>query len=117
MLIDSVVSDSLKTPCTVAGQAPLSMGFLRKEYWSSLPFPTPGEFPDPEIESVSLVSPALASRFFTTEPPGNSMANTSVQISLSVMSDSLQPHELQHARTPCPSPTPRVHSDSRPSGQ
>ena len=37
------------------------------------------------------------------------------QISRSVMSDSLWPHELQHARPPCPSPTPRVHSDSRPS--
>ena len=39
----------------------------------------------------------------------------SVQFSHSVMSDSLQPHESQHARTPCPSPTPGVHSDSRPS--
>ena len=36
------------------------------------------------------------------------------QFSRSVVSDSLQPHELQHARPPCPSPTPRVHSDSRP---
>ena len=41
----------------------------------------------------------------------------SVQFSLSVMSDSLQPHELQHARPPCPSPTPRVHSNSWPSSQ
>ena len=40
---------------------------------------------------------------------------SSVQFSCSVMSDSLLPHELQHARPPCPSPTPRVHSDSRPS--
>ena len=39
------------------------------------------------------------------------------QISRSVVSDSLRPHELQHARLPCPSPTPGVHSDSRPSGQ
>ena len=39
----------------------------------------------------------------------------SVQFSRSVMSDSLQPHESQHARPPCPSPTPRVHSNSRPS--
>ena len=43
--------------------------------------------------------------------------NASVQFSCSVVSDSLQPHESQHARTPCPSPTPRVHSDSRPSSQ
>ena len=42
---------------------------------------------------------------------------SSVQFSRSVVSDSLQPHELQHARPPCPSPSPRVHSDSRPSSQ
>ena len=42
---------------------------------------------------------------------------SSVQFNHSVVSDSLQPHELQHARTPCPLPTPRVHSDSRPSSQ
>ena len=41
----------------------------------------------------------------------------SVQFSRSVVSDSLQPHESQHARPPCPSPTPGVHSDSRPSSQ
>ena len=41
----------------------------------------------------------------------------SVQFSRSVMSNSLQPHESQHARPPCPSPTPRVHSDSRPLSQ
>ena len=44
-------------------------------------------------------------------------AISSVQFSHSVVSDSLQPHELQHARPPCPSPTPGVHSDSRPSSQ
>ena len=42
---------------------------------------------------------------------------SSVQFSRSVMSDSLRPHELQHARPPCPSPTPGVHSDSRPSSE
>ena len=42
---------------------------------------------------------------------------SSVQFSCSVMSDSLRPHELQHTRPPCPSPAPRVHSDSRPSSQ
>ena len=42
---------------------------------------------------------------------------SSVQFSHSVMSDSLRPRELQHARPPCPSPTPRVHSDSHPSSQ
>ena len=52
----------------VAHQAPLSMGFLRQECWSGLPFPSPGYLPNPRIEPVS---PALAGRFFTTEPPGN----------------------------------------------
>ena len=42
---------------------------------------------------------------------------SSVQFSCSIMSDSLQPHESQHARPPCPSPTPGVHLDSRPSSQ
>ena len=42
---------------------------------------------------------------------------SSIQFSCSVMSDSLRPHELQHARPPCPSPTPGIHSDSRPSSQ
>ena len=45
------------------------------------------------------------------------IANTSDQISCRVVSDSLRPHELQHARLPCPSPTPGVHRDSHPSSQ
>ena len=51
---------------TVAHQAPLSMGFSRQEYWSGLPCPPPGDLPDPGIEPVSLMSPALAGVFFTT---------------------------------------------------
>ena len=47
----------------------------------------------------------------------SSSSSSSVQFSHSVMSDSLQPHESQHTRPPCPSPTPGVHSDSRPSSQ
>ena len=50
------------TTWTVAHQAPLSMGFPRQEYWSGLPFPSPGVLPDPEIESS-----CIASRFFTTK--------------------------------------------------
>ena len=46
---------------------------------------------------------------------GEKIFISSAQLSRSVVSDSLRPHELQHARPPCPSPTPRVHSDSRPS--
>ena len=51
---------------TIAHQAPLSMGFSRQEYWSGLPCPPPGDLPDPGIEPVSLMSPALAGGFFTT---------------------------------------------------
>ena len=51
---------------TAAHQAPLSMGLSRQEYWSGLPCPSPGNLPDPGIKPMSLLSPALASRFFTT---------------------------------------------------
>jgi len=47
------------------------MEFSRQEDWSRLPFPSPGDRPNPGIEPVSLASPALAGRFFTTAPPGN----------------------------------------------
>ena len=55
------------TPRTAAYQAPLSVGFSREEYWSGLPFPPPGNLPNPGIKPAS---PTLAGRFFTTEPPG-----------------------------------------------
>ena len=58
------------TPWTVSRQVPLSMEFSRQEYWSGLPFPSPGNLPDPGIEPKSLASPALAGGFFTTAPPG-----------------------------------------------
>ena len=60
------------TPWTVGCQAPLSMGFSRQEYWTGLLCPPPRDLPNPGIEPASLVSPALASRFFTTGtvPPG-----------------------------------------------
>ena len=53
------------TPWAVAHQAPLSMGFPRQAYWSGLPFPSPGDLPDPGIEPMSPASPALAGGFFT----------------------------------------------------
>ena len=52
------------TPWTVALQAPLSMGFPRQDYWSGLPFHLLGDLPDPGIQPVSLMSPALAGGFF-----------------------------------------------------
>ena len=58
-------SDSFAIPCTVDHQPPLSMGFPRQEYWRGLPFPSPEDLPNPEIEPAS---PAWSGEFFTTEP-------------------------------------------------
>ena len=55
------------TPWTVAYQAPPSMGFSRQEYWSGLPFPSPGDLPDPGIEPGS---PEFQANALTSEPPG-----------------------------------------------
>ena len=55
---------TLLTPWTVAHQAPLSVGFPSQEYWSGLPFPSPGDLPDPGIE---LGSPALQAGSLPTE--------------------------------------------------
>ena len=89
------------------------MEFSRQGYWSGLPFPPPGDLSDPEIENAS---PALAGRFFTTERIKKPVF-CSVQFSRSVMSNSLQPHGLQHAGPPCPFPTPGAYSNSCPLSQ
>ena len=60
---------------TVAHQAPLSREFPRQEYWSGLPFPSPGDLPDPGVEPVSPVSPALAGGFFTTRATCETLSN------------------------------------------
>ena len=66
------------TPRSVARQAPLSVEFSRQEIWSGLPFPPPGDLPDWGIDPTS---PALAGRFFTTEPPGKPFTVLRVAIS------------------------------------
>ena len=63
------------TPWTVAHQASLSMGFSRQEYWSGLPFPSPGDLPDPGIKPKS---PILQADALTSEPPG--MVNTEIKL-------------------------------------
>ena len=68
----SVVSDSA-TPWTIAYKAPVSMGFSRQECWSGLPFPSPGDLPDPEIEPGS---PALQADALPSEPPGKSVISS-----------------------------------------
>ena len=62
-----VMSDFFATPWIVAHQVSLSMEFPRQECWRGLPFPSPRDLLNPRIEPMS---PALAGRFFTTEPPG-----------------------------------------------
>ena len=64
----SVMFNSFVTPGIVVHQASLSMGFLRQEYWTGLPLPSPEHLPNPGIEPVS---PALQANSFTTEPLGN----------------------------------------------
>ena len=94
--------------CSVAYQGPLSMEFSRQEYWIGLPFPCPGDLPDPGIKPGS---PTLQADALPSGPPGKP---SSVQFSHSVVSNSLRPRGLQHARPPCPSPTPGVYSNSCP---
>ena len=60
------MSDSLETPGTVACQTPLSMEFSKQEYWSGLPFPSPGDLPNLGIEPGS---PALQADTLLSEPP------------------------------------------------
>ena len=61
------------TSWTVTRRAPLSMEFSRQEYLSGLPFPTPGDLPDPRIEPVSPVSLALQADSLPTEPSGEAL--------------------------------------------
>ena len=60
------------TPWTIAHQVPLSMGLLRQEYWSGLPFPSPGDLPHSRTVSRTCVF-CISGRFFTTEAPGKSV--------------------------------------------
>ena len=82
---------SLCDPWTVAHQAPLSLEFSRQKYWSRLPFLTPGDLPNPGMETVSLLSPALAEGSFM--PPGKPQVNVKKGLSESdiclIVSDSL----------------------------
>ena len=119
-------------------------GISQQEYWSGFPFPPPGDILDPGIKPAFLVSPTVAEGLFTSAPPGNSnsfsiswyftntlimkwsvhhfyheVMSTSIHycfnlFSRSVLSDSLWPHGLQHARLPCPSPSSGACSNSCP---
>ena len=65
----SVMSDSLRPSGLLPTRLLCPWVFSRQEYWSGLPFPSPGDLPSPAIEPASLESPALTGGFFTTEPP------------------------------------------------
>ena len=70
MCVCSVMSDSFATPWTVAHQTHLSMEFFRQEYWSELPFPPPGDLPDPGVWTCLFCVSCMGRWFFTTVPPG-----------------------------------------------
>ena len=79
------------TPWTVAYQAPPSMGFSRQEYWSGLPFPSPGDLPDPGIEPRS---PAFQADALTSEPPGKPVATAEFSKFAGILSAALSQHHL-----------------------
>ena len=82
---------------TVAHQTPLSMGFSKQEHGNGLPCPPPGHFPDPGIELASLVSPALASGFFTTSTTWE--AHKRVQTDTCTQMHTTQRHTHTHAQS------------------
>ena len=90
------MSESFATPWTGAHQAPLFMGFFRQEYWNRLPFPPPGDLPNPEMEPVS---PALAGRFFTAESSRKRITNhaaTQTRLPGDTVNSPLHPHTVNH---------------------
>ena len=70
LVVQSCLTDSTTLWTIVHHQVPLSLGFFRQEYWSGLPFPSPGDLADPGIEPESPVSPALLVDSLPTEPLG-----------------------------------------------
>ena len=86
------------TPWTVAYQAPSSIGFSRQEYWSGLPFPSPGDLPDPGIE---LGSPALRADALTSEPPGKPKGSTKKLLELIDKFSKVIEYKSQHTNSSC----------------
>ena len=100
---------------TAARQAPVSMGFSRREHWSGLPCPPPGDLPNPGIEPRS---PALQVDSLPTELPGKPRYRyqfSSVAQSCLTLCDPM--NTGRHTRPPCPSPTPGVHPNPYPLSQ
>ena len=78
------------------------MGFSQQECWSGLPFPSPGDLPDPRIEPEFLASPALADGFFTTEPPGKPRIGLTAGRLGYMGSDGVSGEHQGHRRMPLP---------------
>ena len=98
--------------CSLPGSSVYGILQARILEWVAMPS-FRGSSP-PRNQTLIIRSPARAGGFFPTRATYMRIRD---QISRSVVSDSLWPHELQHARPPCPSPIPGVHSDSHPSSQ
>ena len=110
----------LATPWTAAHQAPLSMGFSRQECWSGVPFKSRDSQKSNLLWYMNfiVIQKHLKHGFIHKHVQSKASLNSkliSVQFSHSVVSDSLRPYGLQHARLPCPSPTPGACSNSCPS--
>ena len=118
-----LVSQSCLTLCCpmiIAHQVPLSMEFSSQAYKSGLPYLLQGIFPIQRLNLGLLHCRQILYHLNHNNSSKNKISPTtfsSVQFSHSVVSDSLQPHESQHARPPCPSPTPGVHPNSCPSSR
>ena len=80
-------------PSSVACKAPLFMGFPRQEYWSRLPYPPPGDLPDPDIKPAPLMSPALAGSFLALVPPEKPINSYAISIILQIL-DRIHPGDL-----------------------
>ena len=122
------------TPWTIACEATMSMEFPRQEYWSGLPFPSQEIFPTQGLNlgllhwrqilyhliqqgSPRSIEETWYNLVFVKKGTIKCLSLSSVQFNCSVISNSLRPHESQHTRPPCPSPTPGVHSNSCPLSQ
>ena len=91
------------TPWTIAFQVSLSMDFSRQEYWSELPFPTPGDLPHPGIEPISS---ELADRSYTTVPPGKHLEGIKIEILIWLRKWKSLSHVWLFVTSPPPCPQP-----------
>ena len=96
-------------PWTVAHQVPLSMGFSRQEYRTGLPFPSPGDLPNPGIKPRS---PTLRADFLPSEPPGKLIKKDRIHIHILMSAKSLRSCPIPSGGLPTPGAHPRCPPDS-----